>query len=137
MAVGRRITERRHALGITQHQLADRVSAQKAAAGKPGLVQPGRISQWESGKALPRTLLGELCSALDASPNWLLYGLTSPTEADTVDLTHVRRLFSDDDLAHLDRQKIAYLAKFLEGSQVGPDAAKAALLLLFPRPQKR
>ncbi len=62
--IGAFIAERRKACGLTQMQLADRLSITDRA-----------VSKWENGRAMPdSSLMLELCSILKISVNDLLHG---------------------------------------------------------------
>lgn len=134
--VGKRLRARRLALGLTQVALAQRITLAKGPGGRAGDVSSSRISEWEAGKAMPTQLLSAVCSALDESPTWLLHGVRdTPDQERVVDYEALLKLFDDDDLKHLEPRKIGHLARLLEGTEAGPEAARAALLLLFPRPR--
>jgi transcriptional regulator with XRE-family HTH domain len=65
---GRRLRERRHALGLTQAELVDRLG------GDPAITNRS-ISTWENGRGLDFGWLPELSVALDCSVTYLL-GMT-------------------------------------------------------------
>ena len=65
---GRRLRERRHALGLTQAELVDRLG------GGPAITNRS-ISTWENGRGLDFGWLPELALALDCSVTYLL-GMT-------------------------------------------------------------
>jgi transcriptional regulator with XRE-family HTH domain len=65
---GRRLRERRHALGLTQAELVDRLG------GGPAITNRS-ISTWENGRGLDFGWLPELAVALDCSVTYLL-GMT-------------------------------------------------------------
>lgn len=135
-AVGRRITARREALGMTQAALAARIN--ELAGPARGTTTPTTVSRWENGHAYPRNLLAELCTALEMGTDELLSGAVAiPTaERDAVKLNQLRKLLRDEDLAHLPPEKLPALARLLEGVEVEAWRAKAALEMLFPRPPK-
>jgi len=65
---GRRLRERRHALGLTQAELVGRLG------GDPAITNRS-ISTWENGRGLDFGWLPELAAALDCSVTYLL-GMT-------------------------------------------------------------
>lgn len=120
---------------MTQEQLAHRINE---VAGRRGTTT-ATVSRWENGHATPSRLLGELCAALEMGSDELLSGEPPPpaTEQDRVKLAQLRKLLKDEDLAHLPPGKLGDLARLLEGVEVEAWRAKAALEMLFPRPNKR
>lgn len=122
---------------MSQAQLAQRIN--EIAGSARGSTTATTVSRWENGHASPRTLLAELCQALDMGSDEMLSGArTEPTtERDRVKLSQLRKLLSDDDLSHLPPDKIPILARLLEGENVEAWRAKAALEMLFPRPAGR
>ena len=136
LAIGERIRDRRAALGLSQQQLAERITATRGRLS--GSVGAATVSKWENGHQSPQRLLAELCAALELSTDELLHGARRPTtaERDSVTLKELRKLYSDDDLAHLKPHQIPLLARLLEGEDVEAWRAKAALEMLFPRPKR-
>jgi transcriptional regulator with XRE-family HTH domain len=65
---GRRLRERRHALGLTQAELVARLGDEPAISNRS-------ISTWENGRGLDFGWLPELATALDCSVTYLL-GMT-------------------------------------------------------------
>ena len=62
--LGKRLRLRRKYLDLTQTELADRVGTSQAV-----------IQKIENGKSLRPRILGELATALDVKPAWLMYGI--------------------------------------------------------------
>lgn len=69
MAIRARLVEARERSGLTQKQVAERLS-------KP--LSPQSVSKWERGKGSPNPReLGELCVIYGVSSDWILKGIAS------------------------------------------------------------
>lgn len=94
--MGRRISQQRRALGLTQEELAERID-----------VSTQMISNLETGKkAIRPENLSKICRVLDISADYILTGAERTTPADPI----YRKLsaFSDKEM-HLLAQIIEYM----------------------------
>ena len=134
--IGRRISQARNGLGLSQQGVSTRSAM--LDADRIGISR-ATLSLYETGTNKPgaREIL-LLCEVLSVSPNWLLFGSESPARAlqpstmflagNELDIS-VRLAFAILALAPADRDSIANIVFSLVSSKVGDDQLSAMMVM--------